>query len=163
MVIFNWKFVSPTLKQLLHILRNIQHLPHLRLPPTIARKVLIREREREKNLFICASSWSLPPSTEVSPGLTWSHCTMIQFRRMDDSWRATIARFHAGNALRFERDTRPLPSPGRLSTPSRVSSARFPWRSPLFSVGIRRRVPLRLIVVLVRCAAEATVISFKLW
>lgn len=51
MVIFNWKFVSPTLTQLLHILRNIQHLPHLRLPPTIARKVLIRERERERKMY----------------------------------------------------------------------------------------------------------------
>lgn len=27
---------------------------------------------------------------------------MTEFRRMDDSWRATTARFHAGNEQRFE-------------------------------------------------------------
>lgn len=28
------------------------------------------KRKREKDLIMCASSWSLPPSTKVSPGLT---------------------------------------------------------------------------------------------
>lgn len=46
MVIFNWKFVSPTLTQLLHILRNIQHSSSS-TSSNNRKKSLIRERERK--------------------------------------------------------------------------------------------------------------------
>ena len=53
------------------------------------------KRKREKDLFMCASSWSLPPSTKVSPGLTvqWFNSggwTTVGARRSLDFTRETF-------------------------------------------------------------------------